>query len=160
MLAGVSNLPRNSTCPHALIAEKLASSGGKRYEDDGDLGARGWASGLCCGWRRSQGTAGTRIHRKNVDALVVQWGQPTNMFKMNSGQSSYVWQLSATTDIAMNRGYGSATTYACKVSVIASPTGVVTQLDTDDYNAGGGIIGTLGGYGSMCGQRLGMKPQT
>jgi hypothetical protein len=32
---------------------------------------------------------------KNVDALVVQWGPPTSMFKMNSGQSSYVWQLSA-----------------------------------------------------------------
>lgn len=103
---------------------------------------------------------------KNVDALVVQWGPPTSMFRMNSGQSSYVWQLSAVTDIAMHRGGGSAMTYACKVSVIASPTGVVTQLDTEDYNAGGGgsgligVAGALGAYGSLCGQRLGIKPQS
>jgi hypothetical protein len=85
------------------------------------------------------------------------------MFKMNSGQTSYVWQLSAVTDIAMNNGFGSASTYACNVSVIASPTGVVTQLDTEDHNQGGsgliGLAGALGAYGSMCGQRLGMKPQ-
>jgi len=100
---------------------------------------------------------------KNVDALVVQWGPPTSNFKMNSGQSSYVWQLSAVTDIAINNGHGSASTYGCKVSVIASPTGVITQLDTEDYNPGGsgliGLAGVLGAYGSMFGQRLGMKPQ-
>jgi hypothetical protein len=101
---------------------------------------------------------------KNVDALVVRWGPPTSMFRMNSGQGSYFWQLSSVTDIAMNHGRGSAATYGCKVSVIASPTGVVTQLDTEDYNPGGsgliGLAGALGAYGSMCGQRLGMKPQT
>ena len=101
---------------------------------------------------------------KNADALVLQWGPPTSMFKMNSGQTSYVWQLSSVTDIQMNHGVGSASTYGCKVSVIASPTGIVTQLDTEDYNPGGsgliGLAGALGAYGSLCGQRLGMKPQT
>jgi hypothetical protein len=100
---------------------------------------------------------------KNVDALVVQWGPPTSMFKMNSGQTSYVWQLSAVTDIAISQGRGSAATYVCKVSVIASPTGIVSQLDTEDYNQGGsgliGLAGALGARGSMCGDRLGMKPQ-
>jgi hypothetical protein len=94
----------------------------------------------------------------------VRWGPPTSTFKMNSGQTSYVWQLAATTDIQLNRGSGSATTYACKVSVIASPTGIVTMLDTEDYNPGGtgiiGLAGALGAYGSLCGARLGMKPQT
>jgi hypothetical protein len=65
---------------------------------------------------------------KNVDALVRQWGPPTSTFEMNSGESSCVWQLSAVADIAMNNGAGSAATYACKVSVIALPTGIVTQL--------------------------------
>lgn len=103
---------------------------------------------------------------KNVDALVVQWGPPTNMFKMNSGQGSYVWQLSAFTDIAVGDGYGTASTSYCKVSVITSPTGIVVQLDTEDHNAGSGgggllgLAGALGAYGSLCGQRLGMKPQT
>jgi hypothetical protein len=59
----------------------------------------------------------------------------------------------------VDRGYGSAKTYACKVTVIASPTGIVTQLNTEDYTAGQGILGMVGAYGSMCGQRLGMKPQ-
>jgi hypothetical protein len=78
---------------------------------------------------------------------------------MNSSQTSYIWQLSAVTDIATDRGYGTASTRYCKVSVIASPTGVVQQLDTEDRNAGYGVPGLLGVYGSTCGQRLGMKPQ-
>jgi len=96
---------------------------------------------------------------QNVDALVVRFGPPTSTFKMNSGQSSYIWQLSAVTDIAMDKGYGTASSRYCKVSVITSPTGVIQQLDTEDQNAGGGVPGLLGVYGSMCGQRLGMKPQ-
>jgi hypothetical protein len=65
---------------------------------------------------------------QNVDALVVQFGPPTSMFKMNSGQTSYIWQLSAVTDIATDRGSGTASKRYCKVSVIASPIGVVQQL--------------------------------
>ena len=68
---------------------------------------------------------------QNVDALVVKFGPPTNTFKMNSGQNSYVWQLTAVTDIAADRGYGQAQTRFCKVSVIASPVGIVTQLNTE-----------------------------
>jgi hypothetical protein len=96
---------------------------------------------------------------QNVDVMVVQFGPPTSMFKMNSGQSSYVWQLGAVTDIEMDRGSGSASTRYCKVSVIASPTGVVTQLNTEDSNVGGGLYGAVGAFGSMCAQRLGMKRQ-
>jgi len=100
---------------------------------------------------------------KNADTLVLQWGPPTSMFRLNSGQTSYVWQLSSVTDITIRNGSGTASTSGCKVSVIASPTGVITQLDTEDNNPGGsgliGLAGVLGAYGSMCGQRLGMKPQ-
>jgi hypothetical protein len=96
---------------------------------------------------------------QNVDTLVVRFGPPTSVFKMNSGQSSYIWQLSAVTDIATDRGYGTASTRFCKVSVITSPAGIVQQLDTEDQNAGVGVPGLLGVYGSMCGQRLGMRPQ-
>jgi hypothetical protein len=103
---------------------------------------------------------GDQFIGQNVDALVLQFGPPASVFKLNSGQSSYIWQLSAVTDIATDRGYGTASTRYCKVSVIASPTGIVQQLNTEDQNAGGGVPGLLGMYGSMCGQRLGMKPQT
>lgn len=97
---------------------------------------------------------------KNVDVLVMKWGPPASNFRMNSGQASYVWQLSTETAVSMDKyGNGSAKTYACKVSVIASPTGVIQQLDTEDPTAGYGLLGVMGAYGSMCGERLGMKPQ-
>jgi len=103
---------------------------------------------------------------KNVDALVMQFGPPSSSFKMNSGDTSYLWQLSAETDIDISSdrygSRGSATTNYCKVSVIASPAGVVTRLTTEDTSGTGGILGLAGVdiYGSICGRRLGMKPQT
>ncbi|WP_316228646.1 hypothetical protein [Bradyrhizobium sp. SZCCHNR1045] len=79
---------------------------------------------------------------------------------MNSGQSSYVWQIASETSVSMDKnGNGSAKTFACKVSVIASPTAIIEQLNTEDPNAGDGLLGVVGAYGSMCGERLGMKPQ-
>ncbi|BAM89793.1 hypothetical protein S58_38020 [Bradyrhizobium oligotrophicum S58] len=97
---------------------------------------------------------------KNVDTLVMKWGPPTSSFRMNSGQSSYVWQLATEMGVSMDKyGNGSARTYACKVSVVASPTGTIEQLNTEDPNAGDGLLGVVGAYGSMCGERLGMKPQ-
>jgi ABC-type sulfate transport system substrate-binding protein len=96
---------------------------------------------------------------KNVDTLVAKFGPPTSMFKTYSGQTSYQWQFSNQTNIAVNQGFGCASTQYCKVSVIASPTGVVSQLDTEDSNAGIGISQAVGVYGSMCANRLGMRPQ-
>jgi hypothetical protein len=103
---------------------------------------------------------GDQFIGKNVDALVVQFGPPTSTFKMNSGQNSYVWQLTAVTDIAGDSGYAQAQSRFCKVNVIASPAGIVTQLNTEDSNAGAGIYAAIGAFGSICAQRLGMKPQT
>ena len=97
---------------------------------------------------------------QNVDTLVVSWGPPTNTFKMNSGDTSYIWQLGDQTDINTYRGSGAASTRFCKVSVVASKTGVVTLLNTEDSNAGTGISGALGVYGSICANRLGMQRQT
>jgi hypothetical protein len=30
---------------------------------------------------------------QNVDALVIDFGPPASTFKMNSGDTSYIWQL-------------------------------------------------------------------
>lgn len=103
---------------------------------------------------------GDQFVGKNVDSLVVEFGPPTSMFKMNSGQTSYVWQLTSVTDIAGDRGYAQAQSRFCKVSIITSPAGIVTQLNTEDSNAGAGIYAAVGAFGSICAQRLGMKPQT
>jgi hypothetical protein len=113
------------------------------------------ALGGCAASRQEVATRlGQEYVGQNVDALVVRFGPPTSTFKLNNGQSSYHWQLSAVTNINVDRGNGTATTQYCKVTVLASPAGIITQLDTEDTN-----VGVLGVYGSLCGQRLGIKPQ-
>lgn len=115
-----------------------------------------------CGTASRQEVAtrlGAQFIGQNVDSLVVQFGPPSSAFKMNSGQTSYVWQLGAVTDVNTDRGTGTVSTRYCKVSVIASQAGVVTDLNTEDSN-GTGLIGATAAFGSICGRRLGMKSQT
>jgi len=97
---------------------------------------------------------------KNVDVLVVDFGPPASTFKMNSGDTSYIWQLGNQTNFVSDRGSGIASTQFCKVSVIADKTGAVSQLNTEDSNAGGGLAGAVGMYGSICANRLGIKHQS
>lgn len=124
------------------------------------LVALGAALGGCAASRQEVAAKlGGEFVGKPVDIMVVRFGPPATTFRMNSGQTSYVWQLSAVTDINTDRGYGTASTRYCKVTVIASPAGVVTQLDTEDPNAGAGLGGALGAFGSMCAQRLGIPRQ-
>jgi hypothetical protein len=102
---------------------------------------------------------GSQYVGQNVDALVVKFGPPANTFKMNSGETSYIWQLGNQTNIVTDHGSGIASVQFCKVSVIASATGIVSQLNTEDSNAGGGIGGLIGMYGSICANRLGITRQ-
>ena len=104
---------------------------------------------------------GDRFLEKNVDALVSEFGPPASTFRMNSGETAYVWQLSAVTKINTNDGIGTAKTNYCKVNVISSPTGIVTKLTTEDESGTGGIVGLAGVdiYGSVCARHLGMRRQ-
>jgi hypothetical protein len=47
---------------------------------------------------------------QNVDALVIKFGPPANTFKMNSGDTSYIWQLGNQTNINADGGVGIANT--------------------------------------------------
>jgi hypothetical protein len=94
---------------------------------------------------------------QNVDSLVVDFGPPASTFKMNSGDTSYIWQLGNQTNAVGGNGGAIASTRFCKVSVIANKAGVVTLLNTEDANAGGGIEGAMGMYGSICAHRLNMQ---
>ena len=96
---------------------------------------------------------------KSVDALVVDFGPPASTFKMNSGDTSYIWQLGNQTNAVGGNGVAMATTQFCKVSVIANKTGVVSQLNTEDSNAGCGLGAVVGMYGSICANRLGIQPR-
>jgi len=103
---------------------------------------------------------------KNVDVLVARFGPPASSFRMNSGDTSHLWQLSAETniDIDSNRygSRGTATTNFCKVSVIASTAGIVKALTTEDASGTQGILGLAGVdiYGSVCGRHLGIRRES
>lgn len=101
---------------------------------------------------------GSRFLGKSVDTLVSEFGPPTSAFKMNSGETAYVWQLSAVTNINTSEGSGTAKTNYCKVSVISSPNGLVTKLTTEDSSGTGGILSLAGVdiHGSICARHLGM----
>lgn len=102
---------------------------------------------------------------QNVDQMVVNLGPPASTFRMNSGEVSYIWQLTSETNFAAESDrygtYGRAKTNFCKVSVITTPAGVVTQLRTEDASGTGGIIGALGVdiRGSVCARHLGLMPR-
>jgi hypothetical protein len=96
---------------------------------------------------------------QSVDSLVTRFGPPTSTFKMTSGSTSYVWQLGNQTNMNVygngtGSGYGAASTQYCKVNVIASPQGVVTQLNTEDANIYVGLTAAVGIEGSLCATRL------
>ena len=107
------------------------------------------------------GDLGNMFLGKNVDSLVSEFGPPASAFRMNSGETAYVWQLSAVTNINTDRGSGTEKTNYRKVSVISSPTGIVTKLTTEDSSGTGGILGLAGVdiYGSICARHLGMQRQ-
>jgi hypothetical protein len=99
---------------------------------------------------------------KSIDAMVVQFGPPSSQFKITTGETSYVWQLSSVTNINVDRdrygATGSAVTKFCKISVIASPANVVTRLTTEDSSAGRvEAIGNIDFHGSVCANHLGLR---
>lgn len=103
---------------------------------------------------------GAQFIGQNVDSLVIQFGPPASTFKMTTGGSSYVWQLAARTDVAIDRGYGSMATRVCKVTVATDERNIVRQLNTEDSSASTGIYGAMGVGGSICAQRLGIQRQS
>ncbi|MGH6776884.1 MAG: hypothetical protein ACRECL_02570 [Bradyrhizobium sp.] len=107
---------------------------------------------------------GDQFTGQNVDALLVKLGPPTKTFKMSSGDTLYSWQLANQTleetrfDHARSGPRFNRTELRyCEVNAVVSKDNIVTQLNTDDTNAGRGIVGTLGG--SVCAHRLGIRHQ-
>lgn len=119
---------------------------------------------------------GNQFVGKDIDALVTQIGRPTRSKKMDDGQHSYVWELPATAaSVSEQRlqsaygglygdgstpGYISDDPRLCKVSVMTSADGIITQLNAEDSNGTGASSMTLGFNASICAQRLQGKPRT
>jgi hypothetical protein len=111
---------------------------------------------------------------QNVTTFAAQYGPPTSSKRMDDGQGSYVWQLGAVAapdrwvDTGNGGLYGDGHTPGyisddprfCRVKIITSPEGIISQFNTEDSNGTGAPTMTLGINGSVCAKRLGTKPQT
>jgi hypothetical protein len=113
---------------------------------------------------------------QKVDTLAARLGPPARSKRMEDGQASYLWQLNDAADSAGDHGihtgsgglYGDGRTpgyisfdpRSCKVSVVASPEGIITQFIAEDLNGTGSPATTIGMSRSICAERLGTKPQT
>jgi hypothetical protein len=112
---------------------------------------------------------GDQFVGKNVDAVVARLGKPSGRKRMDNDQMTYVWEFAAADQPTNQRSYtGQGGLYGdgqlpgamsedlriCKVSVITSPEGIVTQFDAEDSNGTGSSKIGLGISGSFCSQRL------
>jgi hypothetical protein len=118
---------------------------------------------------------GDQFVGQDVDAVVARFGKPTGRKKLDNDQMSYFWELRATDLPGNQRSYtGDAGLYGdgrtpgamsddvrfCKLSVVTSAEGIVTQFNAEDQNGTGAPTMTLGLIGGVCAQRLQMKPQS
>jgi hypothetical protein len=140
--------------------------------------ALGAALGGC--WTSGQqaattGSPGDQFVGQNVDAVVARYGKPAGRKKLDNDQMTYVWEFPATDLPGNQRSYtGDAGLYgdgrtpgtmsddlrSCKVSVVTSSEGIVTQFNVEESNGTGAPTMTLGLIGGVCARRLQMKSQS
>ena len=106
---------------------------------------------------------------KKLDILVAQLGQPTRSQPLDNDQTSYMWQIEtpgeppAPTGAGGLYGDGGSPGYVsegyapfCRINVVASSSGVVTEANTEESNGTGSPHGVFRG-GNFCQQRLRAK---
>jgi hypothetical protein len=113
---------------------------------------------------------------QKVESLAARFGPPAQSKRMDDGQAFYLWQLNDATNAAGDHGvfsgsgglYGDGRTPGyisfdprfCKLSVMASPEGIITQFTAEDLNGTGAPTVTIGIGKSICAERLGTKSRT
>lgn len=116
---------------------------------------------------------GDQFVGQNVTSLVTQLGKPISRKKMDNDQMSYVWDLEAPSDVPDDRrtdtgdaglygdghtpGYMTDDPRLCKMTVVVSREGTVTEVTTEEHNGTGAPAITLGFNRSICAQRLGTR---
>jgi hypothetical protein len=103
---------------------------------------------------------------KNLDTLIGQLGPPTRSQPLDNDQTSYVWQIETPGDAPPPSGAGGlygdgwspgyvSEGYSafCRINVVASSGGVITQANTEESN-GTGTPNGLFRSGNLCQQRL------
>ena len=107
---------------------------------------------------------------KNLDTLVAQWGPPKRSQPLDNDQTSYVWQFETNDEVLPPTGDGgivygdglspgyvsSGYSPFCRVTVVASADGVITQANTEESNGTGTPNGYIRG-GNICQKQLRAK---
>ena len=138
------------------------------------LGAAVLCVVLSGGWASAQNAAaptqaGNQFVGQNVHVIADRFGLPTGRKKMDNDEMLYVWELGPSDPSASRRrtdtgdgglyedGHtpGSMTDdpRICKLTVIASVEGIVTQVTAEDLNGTGAPRRTFGLLGSVCADR-------
>lgn len=125
------------------------------------------------GWASAQNApstqAGHQFVGQDVHVVADRFGLPTGRKKMDNDEMLYVWELGPPDPTASRRttdqgygglyedghtpGYMTDDPRICKLTVIASPEGIVTQVTAEDQNGTGAPKRTFGLIGSVCADR-------
>ena len=113
--------------------------------------------------------AGNQYVGKDVHVVADRFGNPTGRKKMDNDDMLYVWELGPVDPSAKRRttdtgdgglyedghtpGYMTDDPRICKLSVVASPEGVVTQVTVEDQNGTGAPSRTFGLLKGVCADR-------
>ena len=106
---------------------------------------------------------------QNVQVIADRFGLPAGRKKMDNDEMLYVWELGPPDQSAKRRtttegyggryddgetpGYMTDDPRICKLTVMASPEEIVTQVTAEDQNGTGAPKRTFGVLGSVCAER-------
>jgi hypothetical protein len=129
-------------------------------------------SGGCASAQNAAPPTQTGNHQfvgQNVQVVADRFGLPTGRKKMDNDEMLYVWELGPADPTSSRRGadqgygglyedghtpgYMTDDPRICKLTVIASPEGIVTQVTAADSNGTGAPNRTFGLLGSVCAER-------
>ena len=138
------------------------------------IGAAALCMALSSGWASAQSPAsstqaGNQFVGQDVHVVADRFGLPTGRKKMDNDEMLYVWELGPVDPTAKRRtidtgdagvygdghtpGYMTDDPRICKLTVIASVEGIVTQVSAEDLNGTGAPKKTFGLVGSVCAER-------
>ena len=113
--------------------------------------------------------AGNQFVGKDVHVVADRFGNPTGRKKLDNDDMLYVWELGPPDPSSSMRrtdtgdgglyddghtpGYITEDPRFCKLTVIASPEGIVTQVTVEDQNGTGAPTRTFGLLKGVCADR-------